>query len=601
MNSDGLLQTRIALLQEAVEALNSSIQREDSAQDYNTKLLHTVALQTSASFAKLYDCLLTETANVLPRLVSAQELFRTSVSELLRSLVRCAGHKERLTWDIKQQKMELDLSYNALVNIATHNGFILSTAAEQPVSENISNYVCFASDYEQFTAQATWEHQARSHNTKVYIYEQMQQEHLRCLEQILDAENSFMQRINNIEFPRVRQFVGASSSALHSVVQLEYEKLSFDLQYLENLIYSGDIIDAAAFANRLERLDDTQKQKFWKRNQWFLAGSSIAPIHLRQQAAARCLQEAVKNPEKAYRALGFSARELSLAQFKEEITQLNQTLVRIPNAAVLSIGKHDQQLTAQVVLGDLKSAKSITVLVPGMNSKVGEIGNLVGAANNLRETIKNKGAENTAIVVWQGYDSPHILEEPRTVKASKGALRLAEDIKELQEFAPQAKHTVIGHSYGSTTAAEALKHLDVPVTNFITVGSAGLVTGTIREQLAAEHIFASTAAPEAGFEYSNWVHKSTAQKYLEHPFSYVDIVAWIGIATGNHRVDPRYLKDSQVLPANSFASNHIRVGKHAINNEKAADGKQKRGYFNLGTQTIEAVAEVIAAAEKRNY
>src|SRR5690606_3303236 len=83
--------------------------------------------------------------------------------------------------------------------------------------------------------------------------------------------------------------------------------------------------------------------------------------------------------------------------------------------------------------------------------------------------------DDSATVLWFGYDSPNLLEEPGMSRAEDGAAALSSYLRAVRTLSPDADVNVIAHSYGSTTAALAIgsRPDGLGVTSFIAVGSAG--------------------------------------------------------------------------------------------------------------------------------
>ena len=94
-------------------------------------------------------------------------------------------------------------------------------------------------------------------------------------------------------------------------------------------------------------------------------------------------------------------------------------------------------------------------LVPGMGSDVrGALADLTG--NAMRVTADARRASpgtTTATVAWLGYDAPGLAEAVLGRAADDGADLLVADLLAVQAARDVVPHlTVIGHSYGSTTA-----------------------------------------------------------------------------------------------------------------------------------------------------
>jgi pimeloyl-ACP methyl ester carboxylesterase len=106
------------------------------------------------------------------------------------------------------------------------------------------------------------------------------------------------------------------------------------------------------------------------------------------------------------------------------------------------------------VLGDLAQARNVAVLVPGMGNDLESFG---GQADR-GEAIRHESGPGTAVVVWLDYDSPHGIPEAMSKKAGlEGGPRLAAFMDELDAAKlPEAKTTLVGHSYGTEVVGQAL-------------------------------------------------------------------------------------------------------------------------------------------------
>ena len=106
------------------------------------------------------------------------------------------------------------------------------------------------------------------------------------------------------------------------------------------------------------------------------------------------------------------------------------------------------------VLGDLEQAENIAVLVPGMGNSL----DTFRGQSDRGELIRQEAGPHTAAVVWLDYDSPQgIVAAAGKQAAVDGGPRLATFLTELDHLkAPDAKTTLIGHSYGTDVVGQAL-------------------------------------------------------------------------------------------------------------------------------------------------
>lgn len=117
---------------------------------------------------------------------------------------------------------------------------------------------------------------------------------------------------------------------------------------------------------------------------------------------------------------------------------------------------------AAIALGNPDTANNTAVIVPGASSSVkdGWLHDGHDDAINLFEQANAADPRNlTAVIAWMGYDSPNAATDPRIATpmlARIGSETLARDVNGLWTTHLGAGHiTVVGHSYGSTTVADA--------------------------------------------------------------------------------------------------------------------------------------------------
>jgi pimeloyl-ACP methyl ester carboxylesterase len=133
---------------------------------------------------------------------------------------------------------------------------------------------------------------------------------------------------------------------------------------------------------------------------------------------------------------------------------------------------------AAIVVGNLDTAQNVAVCVPGLTSDVpGYMDNLTGNALNLYgEARRAAPGESTAVVAWMGYDAPDFSNVATDDAAVAGATLLAGDVKDIQTSrSGNPPHlTVVGHSYGSTTAGLAASRDGMRVDDLVLIGSPGV-------------------------------------------------------------------------------------------------------------------------------
>jgi hypothetical protein len=145
---------------------------------------------------------------------------------------------------------------------------------------------------------------------------------------------------------------------------------------------------------------------------------------------------------------------------------------------------------AAVAVGDLTTATSVAVLVPGIASSPSDMGGGIGLAADLRdEANRQDPLGRTAVVAWYGYDIPMSwIKDPGShpagdisdtlaigsaANAAAGAPVLAADLDRIKAMSQSSERTtLIGFSMGSTTVSEAAR-LNLPVDSLVLLGSPG--------------------------------------------------------------------------------------------------------------------------------
>jgi pimeloyl-ACP methyl ester carboxylesterase len=172
--------------------------------------------------------------------------------------------------------------------------------------------------------------------------------------------------------------------------------------------------------------------------------------------------------------------------------------------SILSLSDDTPPLAA-VSIGDLDTADNVTYNVPGMGADTTSMTGWADAAQRLRDAqllVTDRGI-SPAVVAWIGYRAPTVPMSPEPnldvfgdTLARAGGEGLARDLRgwnAVREGAG-ASLNVVGHSYGTTTAAYALLAHDLNVGAFVSLGSAGMPTsvGTAND-LQVGHVFAGQA------------------------------------------------------------------------------------------------------------
>ena len=151
-----------------------------------------------------------------------------------------------------------------------------------------------------------------------------------------------------------------------------------------------------------------------------------------------------------------------------------------------------------LAVGDVDEAGNVVVLVPGLGSGVrATLGGLTADATRLARGARRLAvSEQTAAVAWLGYDAPDLGDVASDAAAVAGADLLARDLLAVRASRDVPPHlTVVGHSYGSTTAGTALRDHATGTDDLVLVGSPGPNVETARElQVPKGHVFAGASS-----------------------------------------------------------------------------------------------------------
>lgn len=229
---------------------------------------------------------------------------------------------------------------------------------------------------------------------------------------------------------------------------------------------------------------------------------------------------------------------------------------------------------AAIAYGDLDTASSIGILVPGMNNTVEKsMVSLGTAAYNLyREQsillAKAGSGESPAVVAWMGYQTPGAFPDPavlREERAQVGAGYLAGTLGGLcSTLGPNPHLTVFAHSYGTRVATYALSE-GASADSLVMFGSPGIAEGVNSvTDLRVEpgEVFATRAD--------------------------ADRIAGLGLI-GSGNLDPTGPRFGATPFSSEGSSGHDGVDDHGMLLAEDSNGKQQ-GYMDSGTDSLRDMA-----------
>jgi len=237
-----------------------------------------------------------------------------------------------------------------------------------------------------------------------------------------------------------------------------------------------------------------------------------------------------------------------------------------------------------VAVGDPDTARHTAVLVPGTGSGLGrdwlQRSGVAAVSGQMQARLPG---EATSVIAWLGYDAPDSMADKRVTTpwlARLGAPLLAADVNGLEAtHAGGPRHvTVIGHSYGSTTVADAFAVAGMRADDAVLLGS----PGTDRAGSAADfHL------PEHGRVYVGAASS--------------DPISWIG-QTGLLPDVLNHLLNYPVGPEAGLGRDPAGAGYGAVRFDAEVPGRtlpdkdHHSAYFDLGSESLRAIADIATGA-----
>lgn len=163
---------------------------------------------------------------------------------------------------------------------------------------------------------------------------------------------------------------------------------------------------------------------------------------------------------------------------------------------------------AAIAIGNPDYARNTAVIVPGTGSSVyqGWMSGHDDAINLYDQSLAADPEHHyTSVIAWMGYEAPHGFEDVQGVStpglARSGGDLLAADVNGLwvthNSLTPE-HITVIGHSYGSTTVADAFAHSHMQANDAVLLGCPGtdLAHSATDFNLRGGHVYVGAASTD---------------------------------------------------------------------------------------------------------
>lgn len=191
----------------------------------------------------------------------------------------------------------------------------------------------------------------------------------------------------------------------------------------------------------------------------------------------------------------------------DDLQKIQENLTAHPDRSLLVLDTSgSKRVRAAVAIGDVDTADHVATFVPGMGTNPADkLDEYTGNVQRLKDKIEYYSQnETSATIAWLGYDAPPGFLDPgwgdvaEVDLARDGAERLssfAEGINASRAVSggSEPHQTVLGHSYGSTTAGFAADHVRAGVIDdLVLFGSPGAGVHDVREyNLPPGHVYVS--------------------------------------------------------------------------------------------------------------
>lgn len=240
--------------------------------------------------------------------------------------------------------------------------------------------------------------------------------------------------------------------------------------------------DPELVAEQWSKLGDAEKERLINEVPWVIGNLPGLPFGVRDQANRKLLEYYVVRGDEMSTSCNAALDGVLLVLSKDNGR---------PPVSIVALNFEGPVPKVSMGYGDLDVAKNVTWEVPGMLSDANAA--LPGwdtvSKNVYKEQVRTLGAagrgqEGTAIVAFLEYDTPDLVTVLGESAARAGAKRFAAELdgtvhtRRLNTALPNL--AVIAHSYGTTTAANALTLVKHSVQSFTMLASAGLDGGKVK-------------------------------------------------------------------------------------------------------------------------
>lgn len=369
-----------------------------------------------------------------------------------------------------------------------------------------------------------------------------------------------------------------------------------------------------------DRLEAAEQQRLIAEAPWVVGNLPGLPFAVRDAANRNMIEFYGANPS------ALNERGLRVLRQLEELCSRSEE----PQVSVVALDLSGDVPLAAIGYGDLDRADNVTWQVPGMESDADKaLATWDAASRNLYEEqsflLKDDVLERTTGVInYLEYDTPDLSDSLNeygvlsTALARKGARRLAREIdgtwatRNLGRDVTPGFHTpgsprigVAAHSYGTTTAADALTLTRFEIDSFSMLGSAGLDMGVVdsldalrvarhvsgRRAIYASHASEDRLAP-IGLSAGNRANP-TPGLHVDGAPRYSDA---LGFSSDGYRLPNGF--EFEETDGHSVIGESVHTGFGGVKNAAGLESSRGHGYWDQKTQALRNLAASLLGMDK---
>ena len=248
---------------------------------------------------------------------------------------------------------------------------------------------------------------------------------------------------------------------------------------------------------------------------------------------------------------------------------------------------------AAIAIGNPDYARNTALVVPGNGSSVahGWMARHVDAINLYDQSLAaDPEGHYSSVIAWMGFEAPHGASDLRVSEpgmARKGAALLAADVNGLwathNSLTPQ-HITVIGHSYGSTTVADAIVHNNMRANDAVLLGCPGtdLARSAADFHLDGGHVYVGSASTDP----ITWIGESKGLA-----------IEWLKGRLGESGVHlPPDAGLGRDPAGDSYGSIRFRA---EVPDSESVNERHHSHYYMMGSEALRAMTDIVTGHPER--